>query len=284
MPPINDTIDTVVVGSGTTLHPRLSWSAIFAGWLVATAVAGLLYVAGMALGFAAFEPNDMAGAAKGIGIGTAIWMIVTWAGGLFVGGMFASWFDGKSDDTMGAMHGVAVWGLSLTATALWLSLGLGQAMHHRAPMDHGNHAPMGAAAAMDNDALLILQANVHRLTGHSAVDARSDARGGNDEAVVASILGNRMDTARALLLADGVSGDVIDQSLPRLGTEAAAANAKLKADADRAAHYTSMALWVAFLSGLLALLGAALGGWMGAGNVHRVYHLRRYEGRPYRGV
>jgi len=39
-------------------HPRLSWRAIIAGWLVATAVAGLLYVAGMALGFAAFDASD----------------------------------------------------------------------------------------------------------------------------------------------------------------------------------------------------------------------------------
>ncbi|MEO8999093.1 MAG: hypothetical protein ABI227_01370 [Rhodanobacter sp.] len=262
----------------------MSWSAIIAGWLVATAVAGLLYVAGLALGFAAFNPHDMAAAAKGIGVGTAIWLIVTWAAGLFVGGLFASWFDGKADETMGAMHGIAVWGLSITATALWLSLGLGQALHHRAPMDRGGNMAMGAAVASDNDALLILQANVRQLIGHSQNDGRSDMHGGADAAVVASILANHTDTARALLMAGGVSPDAIDQTLPRLATEANAANVKLKADADRAAHYTSMGLWIAFLTGLLALLAAALGGSMGAGNVHRVYHLRRYEGRPYRGL
>ncbi|HEY8683317.1 MAG TPA: hypothetical protein VIM06_09110 [Rhodanobacter sp.] len=286
MAPMNETV--VVGSSGTiypsTIYPGMSWGTIIAGWLVATAVAGLLYVAGLALGFAAFNPHDMAGAAKGIGVGTAIWLIVTWMAGLFVGGMFASWFDGKSDETMGSMHGIAVWALSITATAVWLSLGLGQAMHHRAPMDRGGHMAMGAAAAGDNDALLILQANVRRLTGHSQNDARPEMHGNADEAVVASILGNRTDTARALLMADGVSSETIDQTLPRLATEASAANARLRADADRAAHYTSMALWIAFLAGLLALLAAAIGGWMGAGNVHRVYHLRRYEGRPYRNL
>jgi hypothetical protein len=282
MAPMNESIETVVIASPATIHPSMSWSAIFAGWLVATAIAGLLYVAGLALGFAAFNPHDMAGAAKGIGVGTAIWLIVTWAAGLFVGGLFASWFDGNPDETMGAMHGIAVWGLSITATALWLSLGLGQALHHRAPMDRGGHMAMGAAAAGDNDALLVLQANVRRLIGHSQNDARPDMHGGGDDAVVASILGNRTDTTRALLMADGVSSEAIDQTLPRLATEADAANTKIKADADRAAHYTSMALWVTFLAGLLALLAAAIGGWMGAGNVHRVYHLRRYEGRPYR--
>jgi len=282
MAPIYESAGTVVVDSSATIYPRMSWSAIFAGWLVATAVAGLLYVAGLAMGFAAFHPHDMAGAAKGIGIGTAIWLIVTWAAGLFVGGLFASWFDGKSDETMGTMHGIAVWGLSITATALWLSLGMGQAMHHPGPMDRDDHAAMGVAAAGDNDALLILQANVHRLISPARNDAMPPMRDAGDGTVVAAILGNRTDTARALLLADGVPPEAIDQTLPRLAIEANAANTKIKADADRAAHYTSMALWVIFLAGLLALLAAAIGGWMGAGNVHRVYHLRRYEGRPYR--
>jgi hypothetical protein len=201
--------------------------------------------------------------------------------------MFASWFDGKADETMGAMHGVAVWGLSLSATALWMSLGLGQAMHRHAPMggpmDGGGHTSTMAAAATDNDALLVLQANVRRMTDRSASDGRSGGRG-NEDAIVASILANHMDTARALLMADGASADAIDQTLPRLATEASAANANIRANADRAAHYTSMALWIAFIAGLMALITAAIGGSMGAGNVHRVYHLRRYEGRPYRDL
>lgn len=282
MAPINENAGTFVADSSGTVYPRMSWSAIFAGWLVATAVAGLLYIAGLAMGFAAFHPHDMADATKGIGVGTAIWLIVTWAAGLFVGGLFASWFDGKSDETMGTMHGIAVWGLSITATALWLSLGIGQAMHHHVPMDRDGHTAMGVAAAGDNDALLILQANVRSLTRSALNDARSPMRDVGEGPVVAAILANRTDTARALLLADGVPAETIDQTLPRLAADASAANTKIKADADRAAHYTSMALWVTFLAGIFALLAAALGGWMGAGNVHRVYHLRRYEGRPYR--
>ena len=36
---------------------RMCWSAIFAGWFVATGIAILLYGAGMALGFSAFSPH-----------------------------------------------------------------------------------------------------------------------------------------------------------------------------------------------------------------------------------
>ncbi|MEP7186493.1 MAG: hypothetical protein ABI767_11715 [Rhodanobacter sp.] len=279
MAPINERIETVAVGPGAATHSRISWGAIFAGWLVATAVAGLLYLAGLALGFAAFDPNATTGAIKGIGVGTAIWLIATWAAGLFVGGMFASWFDGKSDQTAGAIHGVAVWGLSVTGAAVWMTLGMGQALHHRDPAPQGDHPAMSVGAATQNDALLVLQANVHQMTRNAGNEPR--AVSSNDDAVVGSLLADRMDTARALLMADGVATAEIDQVLPRLRTEAIAANAQLKSDADRAAHYTSIALWVAFLSGLLALVGAAAGGWLGSGNVHRVYHLRRYADRPY---
>lgn len=282
MSPTNESIDTVVVGPGATVLTRLSWSAIFAGWLVATAVAGLLYIAGMALGFAAFDPYATDGAIKSFGVGTAIWLIATWTAGLFVGGLFASWFDGRSDQTVGVMHGIAVWGLSLSAAALWMTLGLGQAMQHRDSLHRGSPAAVNVAAATQNDALVILQANVRRLTPEADRSAR--AAHVNDDAIVASILADRMDTARALLMADGVSAGSIDQVLPRLGSEAAAASTQIQADANRAARYTAIALWVAFLSGLLALLGAAAGGWLGSNNVHRVYHLRRYADRPYREI
>jgi len=101
---------------GVKTEIGLRWSAIFGGWLVAGGIAFLLYVAGLAIGFAAFDPYNASATAKGIGIGTALWMVLTWAVALFLGGMFASWFDGKTDRTVGALHGIAVWGLSIAAT------------------------------------------------------------------------------------------------------------------------------------------------------------------------
>lgn len=268
----------VPVARAVAEHPRLNWGAVVAGWLVATAVAGLLYVAGLALGFAAFDPFDASGAdtAKGFGIGTAAWLVLTWGGGLYIGGLFASWFDGRDDDTMGTMHGVAVWGLSLTATALWMMLGMGQALPSRTSTDQNVAATV--AAVSDNDALLILQANVHRLTwggDHSPGPVDNDA-------IVGSLLAGHADTARALLQAAGVSSQVIEQNMAPLSAEAEVASTRIKADATRVAEYTSLALWTVFLAGLVALLAAAAGGWAGARNVYRVYHLRHYEGRPIR--
>jgi len=163
-------------------HPTMRWSAIIGGWLVATGIASLLFVGGLALGFSALDPYNADAMAKSIGMGTAVWMVLTWTTALFLGGMFASWFDGRSDQTVGTLHGVAVWSLSVAATGLLLAVGLTQ----------------------------------------------------------------------------GVQGGA---AIVRGGTTTAAA----------------MAMWIVFFSSLLALVAAAIGGWMGAGHVHRVHHLRRYE-------
>jgi len=254
-------------------HPPMRFSAIFAGWLVATATAGLLYAAGLALGFASFDAWNAAGSAKGIGIGTASWMIVTWVGALFIGGLFAAWFDGRNDDTSGALHGVTVWGLSLTTTAAWLALGLGHAMSgHGGGMGRpGPDMHDGGPPAM-TPAVSVLDANVaYQLTGRE--------RGGSAP-IVTAILAGQDDIATALLAADtGTSQDSAAASLQKLTPEIDAARSESKMAADKAAHYLSLTLWIAFISGFLALLASAIGGWLGASRIHRVYHLRKYPAR-----
>ena len=269
---------SVLVETSAT-HPRMNWGAIFAGWFVATGIAGLLYVAGLALGFAAFNPHDVASTTKGIGIGTAVWVVVSWVAGLFVGGMFASWFDGNADETMGAMHGIAVWGVSLTATALWLALGLSAAIHHDKPGNGMMGAPPRMAAATDNDAMLLLRANVHRFASRAPAGA---AEPSVDDAVVGTLLAGRAGTAKDILLAYTTeTSDSVDQAMSGWSSLVSAAQAEMKQQAERTAHYMSVALWIVFLSGLLALIAASLGGWLGGGNVHKVYHTRRYPGRPF---
>lgn len=105
-------------------HPALSWGAIFSGWFLATGIAALLYVGGLALGFSAFDPRNSDLIDKGIGIGAALWVVLTWGASLFLGGLFASWFDGRKDAEMGAIRGLTVWGLAMSATGLLVVTGL----------------------------------------------------------------------------------------------------------------------------------------------------------------
>ena len=266
-----------IAAEQAVVHAPMSFRAIVAGWLVASGVAGLLYVAGLALGFSSFNAWHAEASAKGIGIGSAIWMIVTWVVALLLGGLFASWYDGRDDQTSGALHGVTVWGLSVTATGLWLALGLANAMHGhpsgdmRGPGDRGGmHA--GMMATDDGEAIAVLDANVASLLGeHNRTGAAP---------IVAALVAGHDVTASSLLAADNGSslGDAT-HALQRLAPEISNARVAAKTAADRAAHYTAMTLWIAFISSFLALLAAAIGGWLGAGHIHRVYHLRTYPSR-----
>ena len=316
-------------------HPyaTMRWGAIIGGWLVATGIASLMYVAGLALGFSAFDPYNAAATAKGIGIGTAIWMVLTWAVSLFLGGMFASWFDGRADQTVGSLHGVTVWALSVAASGLLLAVGLTQFVQGEAAIVKGG-ASVGATAAgmaapqmaqrgqsgpMD-DALTGLQAQLTQrvaqtsarsapgstlvvpATGASPAAApgaapataapqsvgqaiTADVRRATDQldrqsmaAVATALMKGNTDNAKALLAANtSMSQAEIDQTLQGLQAQVDKYKADVQAAADAAARYTAAAMWVIFLSSLIALVAAAVGGWLGAGHIHRVHHLRRYQ-------
>lgn len=103
---------------------RLSWGAILAGVLVATAVQIILSLLGIAIGFGAIEFGP--GAEFGeFGIGAGIWAIATALISLFVGGLTAGHLAGILTRLDGALHGVLVWGLSLVLTLWAIGAGIG---------------------------------------------------------------------------------------------------------------------------------------------------------------
>ncbi|MFI4951668.1 MAG: hypothetical protein ACHP7M_00875 [Burkholderiales bacterium] len=318
-------------------HATMKWSAIFGGWLLAMAMASLMYVAGLAMGFTAMDPYNVEASAKGIAAGTAVWVILTSAVALFLGGMFASWFDGRSDQTVGTLHGVTVWALSIAASGLLLALGLAQVIQGGAAMGRGA-AATGAAAALATgsqmtprspisgptaDAITGLQAQITQRVGQAAArsivpnagdqlsadpdaftaaqttgvaaktepenrasptDARS-ATGQVDRqamaAVARALLSGQTDNAKMLLAAStGMPQSQVDQTLTDLSAQVEKYKADLRAAAAATAHYTAMAMWIIFLSSLIALVAAGVGGWMGAGHIHRVHHARRIESVP----
>jgi hypothetical protein len=278
-------------------QPSMNWGAIIAGWLVAVGVAFLMYVGGLAMGFSVFDPHDAEATARGIGIGTALWMIVTWIVALLLGGMFASWFDSRDDRNMGVMHGITVWGLSVAASGLLLALGMGGAIGSGARL--GVHARMAHGQQAGADARVALQAQLMQRVrqaggaasgsiyapttgGMAAAPARLDPH--TASAATMALIADQPDTAKALLAANtNLSPADIDSTVQGLSTPAARARSEIKAAADSAAHYMAMAMWVLFASLLLSLIAAAIGGSLGAGHVHRVYHDRRYtRGAPLR--
>jgi len=290
---------------GVKTEIGLRWSAIFGGWLVAGGIAFLLYVAGLAIGFAAFDPYNASATAKGIGIGTALWMVLTWAVALFLGGMFASWFDGKTDRTVGALHGIAVWGLSLAVTLLLLALSMTQIAQGGAAVARGAAGMGSAAVSAAGDAATGLQAQLtQRIAQTSARSGATEKPQGGGQvnaadvrratealdrptiaAVAAALMKGDTENAKALLAANtSLSQADIDQALQSVAAQVDKYKAEAQAAADRAAHYTSIAMWIVFLSSLLAMVAAAFGGWLGASNIHRVHHSHRFDTAPARSV
>lgn len=308
----------------------MNWRAIFGGWTVATGIASLMIVAGLALGFTALDPYNADATAKGIGMGTAAWIVLTWAVSLFLGGMFASWFDGRSDQTVGTLHGVTVWGLSVVASGLLLTVGLMHIAQGGAAIVRGGAAAGAAAAGMGapqmtargpasgptEDAIVGLQAQLTQSIAQTSSRAASSAippaavagmpastpgtaaapaAGGQASpvdmrratsqldrqsmaAVAGALLKGHPETAKALLAANtSMSQAEIDQTLQSLSPQVEKYKADVQAAADAAARYSAAAMWIIFFSSLIALVAAAGGGWMGAGHLHRVHSLRRYE-------
>lgn len=101
---------------------RLSWGAVFAGLVIATALQLVLTTLGSAIGLAAFDPGS---SAKAFGIGTALWAVLSLLVSLFLGGSTTGRLAGRLSRTDGFLHGALLWALSTLLTIWLLSRGIG---------------------------------------------------------------------------------------------------------------------------------------------------------------
>ncbi len=97
---------------------RLSWGAIFAGLLVATALQLVFAVFGSAIGLAAWDTDS----GRALGIGAAIWAVVSLLIALYIGGGTTGRLAGVLTRKDGILHGILVWATSLLF-AVWMISG-----------------------------------------------------------------------------------------------------------------------------------------------------------------
>ncbi|HEX7089184.1 MAG TPA: hypothetical protein VF192_03555 [Longimicrobiales bacterium] len=105
------------------LRRRMSWGAVFAGFIVAMVVQMILTLLGLAIGLGAIDLTT--GDFSGLGTGAAIWAGLTALISLFVGGLVAGYLAGRLTRGNGMLHGVLVWGLTMLLTTFALTSGLG---------------------------------------------------------------------------------------------------------------------------------------------------------------
>lgn len=106
---------------------RLSWGAIFAGFVVATALQMVLTTLGSAIGLTAFDPGQ-GDSARALGIGVVIWFALTAIISMFVGGLTTGRMAGILTKGDGRVHGVIMWSLSLLLALYLASIGLGRVL------------------------------------------------------------------------------------------------------------------------------------------------------------
>ena len=125
---------------------RISWSAIFAGVVVAVAVQLLLSMLGVGIGLGLVEPmaGDTPGAGS-FGIGAGLWWLVSNLMALVAGGYVAAWLAGNTLRFDGMLHGVVTWGITLLLTFYLLGSAIGGIIGGAFGMIGG--AASGAASA-----------------------------------------------------------------------------------------------------------------------------------------
>lgn len=104
---------------------RLSWGAIFAGFIIATTLQIVLSILGAAIGLEAFNPSH-GGGAGGLGIGAAIWFAIAAIISMFVGGLTTGHLAGVISRRDGRLHGVVMWCLATLLALYFASIGLGR--------------------------------------------------------------------------------------------------------------------------------------------------------------
>lgn len=104
---------------------RISWGAIFAGTVAALSVQVLLTLLGLSIGMWAVEPAAGQEGLQGLGIGAAIWAIVSFIIALYCGGWIAGRMSGLGNKFDGLLEGFMVWGLVTVVTFMLLTTAIG---------------------------------------------------------------------------------------------------------------------------------------------------------------
>jgi len=104
---------------------RISWGAILAGTLTTLALMFLLNILGLGIGLTTIDPLIESDPFAGLGIGTAVWWILSNVAALFTGGLVAARMSGYTSNIDGALHGFLTWALYLVIGIIMLTSAVG---------------------------------------------------------------------------------------------------------------------------------------------------------------
>ena len=121
--PVHETDHAVPVSSHA--HPRISWGAIFAGAVMALVAQLAFSLLGLGLGASAANPYSD-NPVGGLGMGAAIWTLLSVLISLFTGGYVAGRLAGMPRKQDSMLHGLVTFGLTSLLGFYLLTSGLGK--------------------------------------------------------------------------------------------------------------------------------------------------------------
>lgn len=105
---------------------RVSWGGVFAGLFLVLAIQLLLSMLGIGIGLGMVQPGEGGAPNAGsIGIGAAIWWVVTYLIALVIGGFAAARLAGVALRFDGVLHGLVTWAFALMVTFYLLTTAVG---------------------------------------------------------------------------------------------------------------------------------------------------------------
>ena len=156
--------------TGLPVHKRVSWGAIFAGVAITLTIQIVLGLLGVALGASTFDPLQEQNPGKGIGIGAAVWLVVSSLVAMFIGAWVAGRLTGgpRSD---GRFHGLITWSVATLLTVYLISTAAGHLLGGAARL-LGKAGETAAQSAQSGD----LQAQLKQMgIDPEALKARAQA-------------------------------------------------------------------------------------------------------------
>ncbi|RZK92450.1 MAG: hypothetical protein EOO62_33135, partial [Hymenobacter sp.] len=105
---------------------RISWGAILAGAVLALVLQLALSLLGLGIGLGTIDPLTEQKPVAGIGIGAAIWWVVSMLILLCLGASVASRLAGMPRPTDGMLHGLLTWSVVTLLTFYLLTTAVGR--------------------------------------------------------------------------------------------------------------------------------------------------------------
>ncbi|MGI4792615.1 MAG: hypothetical protein ACRYF2_18905 [Janthinobacterium lividum] len=279
-------------------HRRISWAAIFGGVILAVTVQILLTLLGAGIGLGTINvQSGTSPDASTLGIGAALWWMVTSLVALAVGGYVSAWLAGTETRWDGMLHGLVTWGIAAMLSLYLLTSAVGGvvgggfsalgSMVSAAGSGISSAAkPLAQAAGITPDTLqqqaeAYLKPVAPDLANMSPQDAAKSiatdlvtfAKGGPDSAAVKERIIDIM--AAQQKIGRDQAAQQFDATQAKLQAEQQRAIAAAKTAADASAAAASKAAFGSFVALLIGAVAAALGGAFAVGKRVAGYRVAR---------